>query len=419
MIRAMDKETAQQQLFRANAYIQHLSYQMTRARSIIMHHDLQNKLLKIESQEIAQRHQVEKTIVKREVDILRLDHLRPANDGEPTSREAAAIDAAELYRRRLKQAKLKLYDIQRKLEARDRDSYGVNSNMKDQSSNDHHRMRALSSPSSALPPHRHKPRKLSTDYDNGKSKEDRLAALGMLASQVLSQQTLDDDREQHSQWHQQNDSSPDAVVSNRSLSLDDITSSSPKDRAALLPVISNRLFPPFLSSASSDNRTISNVDMTDYDEDEDEDDDRGDIPESITMTSEKFVVPRRGNAKLEGHFRSKSAPRESVADESGEYDITTMDTTGAHLSPVHLRASSHPSELADSIRSINQILAISAGTRRHSSGVTELIRATNRSAAIYESSEDVSQARSALQRKRRRSSSSSTISIVSIEEALK
>ncbi|KAK9470779.1 uncharacterized protein V1510DRAFT_404759 [Dipodascopsis tothii] len=271
-IRDMDRETAQQQLFRANAHIQQLSLQVVRARSTILQHDLQNKLLKIESQELAQRHQVERAIARREIDILRLDHTRA--DAPASERETAAVVAAEVYRRRLRQAKLRLHETQRQLEERQAEVESLRPRKRTPKTRATRTGKPREAEVARTPAH------VTHAGPAGHvtaPHEDGLAALGMLASQVLSQGPL---------------ASPatprQGAETARRMSLAAITSSSP----APSPLVPRALAP---SSASSDARTLSRADTDDERADDTESDRArtpGDSP-ALSLLQSVFRHPDR------------------------------------------------------------------------------------------------------------------------------
>ncbi|KAA8900780.1 hypothetical protein TRICI_006159 [Trichomonascus ciferrii] len=72
--------------------------------------ELKNQLLTLQAHESAQRYEVENSIVKREVERLRLDQQRRQQDD---------ATAAETYRRRLCKAKIRLRDAEKELVERD------------------------------------------------------------------------------------------------------------------------------------------------------------------------------------------------------------------------------------------------------------------------------------------------------------
>ena len=79
---------------------------------------LQSQLLTIETHEAAQRFEVEKMLVQREVDRLRYEQI----DHQKYMAAAAGTKSnSETYRRRLQKAKLKLKDAAKEIETRDKD----------------------------------------------------------------------------------------------------------------------------------------------------------------------------------------------------------------------------------------------------------------------------------------------------------
>ncbi|KAK9468897.1 hypothetical protein V1512DRAFT_258158 [Lipomyces arxii] len=156
-IRDMDQMTAQHKLFKANALIRRLRSALARSRVKSSQYHLQTRLLKIETEESLRRHQVENAIVKREVDRLRMDLIAIKQD---TGFDHMAEKETERYRLRLVRAKGRLFETQKKLEERDL----------------------------VIDKLKHKAKR----HGSGHEEDGGLAALGILASQVLSQQ-----RQQH------------------------------------------------------------------------------------------------------------------------------------------------------------------------------------------------------------------------------
>lgn len=123
--------------------------------------ELKNQLLTLQAHESAQRYEVENSIVKREVERLRLDQQRRQQDD---------ATAAETYRRRLCKAKIRLRDAEKELVDRDLEIDKLK-----------RRLREGRAKRDSLA-------EQAQQYANAhQGKANGLETLGMLASQVLSQ----------------------------------------------------------------------------------------------------------------------------------------------------------------------------------------------------------------------------------------
>lgn len=152
-------------------------------KSLVSQLELQNKLLTIENHESAQRYEVENNIVKREVDRLRLDASTPSY----------GLSDAEVYRRRLQKAKLKLREACKEIEEREAENDKLRKRLKDgrlhreamaaAAARDHQQHQSQHHSNNSQGPSAH-----SSSRHSHHDSESGLAALGMLASQVLSQQ---------------------------------------------------------------------------------------------------------------------------------------------------------------------------------------------------------------------------------------
>ncbi|KAK9377972.1 uncharacterized protein V1513DRAFT_18570 [Lipomyces chichibuensis] len=178
-IREMDQTTAQHQLFRANAAIRRLRSSLSNARTASSLHRFESKVLKFETEESLKRYQVENFIVKRQVDILRVDLLR----SRPSESEIAARVGADKYRRRLIRAKSRLYETQKMIVEREMEIDRLKERIREGRL---HRDSTSSGFAHDGQNHDSKHRAGSNDDDGA------LAALGILASQVLSQHQVKD-----------------------------------------------------------------------------------------------------------------------------------------------------------------------------------------------------------------------------------
>ncbi|KAK9355959.1 hypothetical protein V1523DRAFT_290485 [Lipomyces doorenjongii] len=178
-IREMDPITAQHQLFRANAAIRRLRSSLSNARTASSRHRFESRVMKFETEESLKRYQVENFIVKRQVDILRVDllRLRPS-DQRPSESEMAARVGADRYRRRLIRAKSRLYETQKMIEEREMEIGCLKQRIREGK---------LQRDSTRSGFARGSQNHDSKHRAGSKDDEGALAALGILASQVLSQ----------------------------------------------------------------------------------------------------------------------------------------------------------------------------------------------------------------------------------------
>ncbi|KAK9345069.1 hypothetical protein V1522DRAFT_138810 [Lipomyces starkeyi] len=183
VIREMDQTTAQHQLFRANAAIRRLRSSLSNARTASSRHRFESRVLKFETEESLKRYQVENFIVKRQVDILRVDLLRPRpSDQRPSESEMTARVGADKYRRRLIRAKGRLYETQKMIEEREMEIDRLKQRIREGRL---HRDSTRSGFARDGQNHDSKHRAGSNDGEGA------LAALGILASQVLSQHQVE------------------------------------------------------------------------------------------------------------------------------------------------------------------------------------------------------------------------------------
>ncbi|KAK9389948.1 hypothetical protein V1515DRAFT_180348 [Lipomyces mesembrius] len=182
-IREMDPTTAQHQLFRANAAIRRLRSSLSNARTASSRHRFESRVMKFETEESLKRYQVENFILKRQVDILRVDllRLRPS-DQRPSESEMAARVGADRYRRRLVRAKSRLYETQKMIEEREMEIDRLKQRIRGG------RLQRDSTRSGfARGGQNHDSKHRAGRNDD----EGALAALGILASQVLSQHQVE------------------------------------------------------------------------------------------------------------------------------------------------------------------------------------------------------------------------------------
>lgn len=178
-IDAMEASLVRLSLKSAVSQVRALQESSDRLKTLVSQLELQNKLLTIENHNSAQRYEVENGIVKREVDRLRMDAATTSHASHP-----AGLSDAEVYRRRLQKAKIKLREASKEIEEKVVENEKLRKRLREgrlhreavaAAVRDQQQQQQFfqSSPHS----HRHH------DSEGG------LAALGMLASQVLSQQS--------------------------------------------------------------------------------------------------------------------------------------------------------------------------------------------------------------------------------------
>jgi hypothetical protein len=188
----MTEEAAKTALKRAVDVVEQLLASLKSFQSLISQYQLQNKLLTIETHEAAQRHEVENNIVKREVDRLRIETLGSADKSSE----------AETSRRRLRKMKAKLKDATEQLNEKDAEINALKSRLSNYIPPIQPFPPAQSVSAASLPPPpgaaaaaaaataAHPPHQESYRSQPQPPRENGLAALEMLASQVLSQQIL-------------------------------------------------------------------------------------------------------------------------------------------------------------------------------------------------------------------------------------
>ncbi|KAK9369977.1 hypothetical protein V1509DRAFT_394837 [Lipomyces kononenkoae] len=188
VIREMDQTTAQHQLFRANAAIRRLRSSLSMARTASSRYRFESRALKFESEESLKRYQVENFIAKRQVDILRVDllRLRPP-DLQLSENEMASRVEADKYRRRFMRAKSRLFETQQLMEEKQTEIDDLKQRMREDRLHSGSRKRnsIRTGPSRDDQNHSSKRRPSNNDGEGG------LAALGMLASQVLREQHVE------------------------------------------------------------------------------------------------------------------------------------------------------------------------------------------------------------------------------------
>lgn len=111
-------EECKAQLILAVDLLRQASSSIDKYKGLVSQLKLQNQLLTIETHEAAQRFEVEKSLVKREVDRLRYEQIDHQNY------MAAAVEHrsdSDTYRRRLHKTKLKLRDANKEIEERDKE----------------------------------------------------------------------------------------------------------------------------------------------------------------------------------------------------------------------------------------------------------------------------------------------------------
>lgn len=170
-VSSMPDEIVRKTLVKAVDCVKEFNEAATRLKSLATHYQLQNKLLTIETHEAAQRHEVETSIAKREVDRLRIETLEAHEN----------MSDVEVYRRRLRKAKLKLKDAADEIAEKDNEIDRLRRRLREyrleREARERHDFSQQTSGN----------REFSTPGQRG-SEGDNLAALEMLASQVLSQQ---------------------------------------------------------------------------------------------------------------------------------------------------------------------------------------------------------------------------------------
>ncbi|PUU81226.1 hypothetical protein B9Z19DRAFT_1077608 [Tuber borchii] len=213
-IESFDLGTLRSKLTLANQLIKTLSSSLSSLRTTATHYTLQHKLLMLENSEAAARHQVESDITRREVEVLRLDQ-----GSWSTNQQAALAEENELYKRRLRRAKRSLREYREDLgELRD-ENEKLKKRIRDNRQHQHQlevsRSPGCPTSSSATADHQ----QLTTRRDDGhrgpsrvpglrnapesdtNNEDDGLAALGLLASQVLSQEMVEEDHSDHRHHH--------------------------------------------------------------------------------------------------------------------------------------------------------------------------------------------------------------------------
>ncbi|RPA96451.1 hypothetical protein L873DRAFT_1845379 [Choiromyces venosus 120613-1] len=207
-IESFDLGTLRSKLNLANQLIKTLSSSLSSLRTTATHYTLQHKLLMLENSEAAARHQVESDITRREVEVLRHDQ-----SAWNTSQQTALVEENELYKRRLRRAKRSLREYREDLgELRD-ENEKLKKRIRDNRQHQH-QLEASRSPgcptsSSAAADQQQqqlKPRRETNDHggpsrarlrnapeSDTNNEDDGLAALGLLASQVLSQEMVEED----------------------------------------------------------------------------------------------------------------------------------------------------------------------------------------------------------------------------------
>ncbi|KAK9332952.1 hypothetical protein V1520DRAFT_367453 [Lipomyces starkeyi] len=209
-IREMDQTTAQHQLFRANAAIRRLRSSLSNARTASSRHRFESRVLKFETEESLKRYQVENFIVKRQVDILRVDLLRPRpSDQRLSESEMAARVGADKYRRRLIRAKSRLYETQKMIEDREMEIDRLKQRIRES------RLHRDSTRSGFARDGQNHDSKHRAGNNDG---EGALAALGILASQVLSQHQVENlNAQSRNLTHRQRTAHPEKQVGSKTV----------------------------------------------------------------------------------------------------------------------------------------------------------------------------------------------------------
>ncbi|ANB13883.1 hypothetical protein AWJ20_4834 [Sugiyamaella lignohabitans] len=128
-IETLPESSLRPTLQRATKTIQEYRAALRKYESLIAHYKLQNKLLTIETHEAAQRHEVETSIAKREVDRLRIETMAAAKAAQNAAAAKAAAPSSEIiddlqsalesYKRRLRKTRTKLQIATDQLEDKD------------------------------------------------------------------------------------------------------------------------------------------------------------------------------------------------------------------------------------------------------------------------------------------------------------
>lgn len=152
-------------------------------RSVANHYLLQNKLLTIQTHEIAQRHQVETNITQREIEKLITDAVGYSD----TSMDVEAV------RKRLKRARQRLKDMEMLVDSKDREISDLKQQLRDIHLNSIPKQVAVQStpvppypPVSVATPNRVRPPPIET-HGLPVSRNEPLSALELLASQALNE----------------------------------------------------------------------------------------------------------------------------------------------------------------------------------------------------------------------------------------
>ncbi|KAL7266963.1 hypothetical protein RUND412_010470 [Rhizina undulata] len=198
-IDSCDLTTLRAKLTLANSLVKNLSASLSSIRTTAAHYSLQHKLLLLEMSEAAARRQVESDITRREIEVLK-------QNNEDTQARTSVTEENERYKRLLRKAKYRLRAYKEEL----RDIKDENKRLKKRiRENRMHQLElskspvtSISNPSGSAPkeppiqqpssvitngiPSREDNRRLPTTAATEEDEGDRLAALGYLASQVLS-----------------------------------------------------------------------------------------------------------------------------------------------------------------------------------------------------------------------------------------
>ena len=105
-IAAFDIPTLREKLGQTNALLTRLSSSLSEARTTAAHYTFQHRLLTIETNEAAQRHMVENEIAKREVEVLRKDGMGISGEQQRFELE----EALEQHKKRLRRTRALLRD---------------------------------------------------------------------------------------------------------------------------------------------------------------------------------------------------------------------------------------------------------------------------------------------------------------------
>ncbi|KAG0637453.1 hypothetical protein HOY80DRAFT_268866 [Tuber brumale] len=226
-IESFDLCTLRSKLNLANQLVKTLSSSLSSLRTTATHYTLQHKLLLLENSEAAARHQVESDITRREVEVLRLDQ-----GSWNTNQQATLVEESELYKRRLRRAKRSLREHREDLgELRD-ENEKLKKRIRDNRQHQH-QFEASRSPgcptssSTTADQQQHTTRRddgcrgpprvpglRNAPESDTNNEDDGLAALGLLASQVLSQEMVEEDhsdrhhRHHHHHHHHHHNNNP-------------------------------------------------------------------------------------------------------------------------------------------------------------------------------------------------------------------